>query len=404
MSADGARARYSTAVSAALLVLAATAVRASACDENSLSRRAGEIATLRHALAAQAIDDPTVVTPAVGRDLEALKDQLQALVAERVACAAADPRKASDDVRALLQERVPEQLDSGPSAPLMADERVSAYARRIDFRVVAEVGARPRITVITEIGIQCGRDSLLAVFEPDGDGWRERLRWRAPPYGSIADAHGDLQVRLSPVAADGRWHAAATVIAPWCSSAWSTLHYVVLRPGVNPDAPEPLLERRHPIWQDPDDDAPIVTADGVEFRFRAGSIDPGVHNRAFIHRYQFEGERLVRVRPVAESMRDFVDEWIIAERDEALAWTRSEARERLRSLKADFDAARGETLEFGPVARCRHSQELIAVNRIDRAETWYFRVGRTMEGDTLLDAGRRRDPDCVDLPPEPLSP
>ncbi len=389
---------------AALLALASTAAHAVGCDERQLGQRAAAIATLRSELAAERIDDPTVVSAAVGRTLEALKDQLQALVAERVACAPADPVTVNADLLDALQERVPEQLAVAATARDVADERASAYGREIEFQVAVEAGPRPRITVTADIGIQCGRDSLLAVFEAGSDGWHERLRWRAPPYASIADAHGGLQVRLSPVAADGRWHAAASVIAPWCSSAWSTLHYVALRPGVNPDAPEKLVERRHPIWQDPDDDAPRVSADGVEFRFRAGSIDLGVHNRAFIHRYQFDGERLVRVPPVAESMRDFVDEWIVAEPDEALSWTVPEARDRLRSLKADFAAERGETLQFGPVARCRHSQELIAVDRVDRAETWYFRVTRTMDGDALLDADRRRDPDCVDLPPEPPSP
>lgn len=390
-----------------VLLTAATAARSRDCDDARLARRASDIAILRHDLAAQPIDDPTVVTPAIGRDLEALKDQLQALVAERLACAPTDPAAAKPSLQAQLQALVPDRPDP-PATPdrdpaLDADPVSSTYAHLVEFHVDVEVGEHPRIVVITDLLIQCGRDALLAVFEPGGEGWRERLRWRAPPYASIAAAHGDLRVALSPVAADGRWHAVAAVVAPWCSSAWSTLHYVVLRPGPTPDAPAVLLDRSHSIWLDPDDDVPVASADGVELRFRAASIDLGVHNRVFVHRYRFEGERLARVPPVAESERDFVDEWIVAEPDEAMAWSPPEARERLRALKADFDAARGETLEFGPLARCNRDQVEVAVARPDRGETWYFRVALTPDGDQLLGARPTPDRGCETFTPSPES-
>jgi hypothetical protein len=96
----------------------------------------------------------------------------------------------------------------------------------------------------------------------------------------------------------------------------------VLRPGADAAHPRTLLSRSDSIWWGAGRYGDLkVDATGFDLRWRAESMDDGVHNREWIAHYAVEDERVRRIDPIAESPRDFADEWVRLDWRDAGAWT-----------------------------------------------------------------------------------
>jgi hypothetical protein len=211
-------------------------------------------------------------------------------------------------------------------------------------------------------------------------------------------------VALSPRDADGRWHVLVSHVKPWCTSTWSMIDYSVLRPGATPDAPQVLLDASDSIWWGGDDVGRVhADAHGVDLRYHAASIDTGVHNRVHVRHYEFQGERLRRTPPVAESARDFVDEWIVSDWDAATEWTAAKARVGTRPLHAELHDRR-YGLSFGRVGVCPDGRTEVAMDADTEEAPWVFKVavhGRDYE---LAGISRKPDARCDRPVPEPVAP
>jgi len=139
-------------------------------------------------------------------------------------------------------------------------------------------------------------------------------------------------------------------VAPWCSSTWSEIRYQALRPGPDADHPRTLLSKADSIWWGTDRTGDLkVDAKGFDLRWRAESMDGDVHNREWIARYEVRDDRVIRVAPIAESPRDFADEWVRLRWPEAKAWTLNATH----GLKPLHDALRKQHyFTYDSVRRC----------------------------------------------------
>lgn len=250
-----------------------------------------------------------------------------------------------------------------------------------------------RLGVVARFAIPCGEDAMLIVYERRERHWQPMLRWSAGPYSRIDKAWGSFQYDIS-ADADGQWFVASAHVRPWCSSAWSVIDYAVARPGVAADRPRLVLEDQASLWFGGDDVGRLrIEGHEVEWRFRAASLDPGLHNREHVRRYAIDADRATRIAPVADSARDFVDEWIISPWSAARPWSDPERLAALEREHAEFVARRHSAFTFGATRRCAGDAVEVEL-RDEDGQAQYFRVDG-VKAFTLRSIARKADPDCA---------
>jgi len=344
------------------------------CAEQASRRTAMTIAAphavLRRAVLANVMLDVDLA-PATTMAIADLKRRLVPLVDAQVACFRAD---------AWLDEAV---LDGALASALTAASAVPAITPYAAEKEPPSLRVESRIerdgeflSVVAQIGIPCGSDAMWLLYAPHDGGWRRVLQWSSAPYTRIDGAWEGFQHAVSPRDAEGRWFAAVSHIRPWCTSSWSSVDYTVLRPGADADRPLVVLSGSDSLWWGGDDVGRLkVDARHAELRFRGASLDSGVHNREFIRRYDVSGTTPQRVAPVADSPRDFVDEWIVS------AWAAARLRSHEASATAleraheQLQAARkSASFEFGDTTACADGDALQVELRDGDEQSWFFRV------------------------------
>ena len=146
------------------------------------------------------------------------------------------------------------------------------------------------LAVVATLGIVCGTDSILMLYGREKGRWRELMVRRARPYSEVKGGWADLRFAVSPKDRQGRWFVATVSVTPWCTSAWQGLPYELARPGPAPDRPNVFFRGKGYIYLGNEEDLLLrAEADAFELRHDDSSLDPAVHNRRHVRRYQ--GER-----------------------------------------------------------------------------------------------------------------
>lgn len=363
------------------------------CAELAAQRSAMAIAQPHAALWRAVLSNAMLdvdLAPATTAAIIDLKRELMALVDAQVGCLGADARPDAT----LLDRTLAEALTAASAMTDVAGEQ-EAPALRFASRLEQD---GEFLSVVAQIGIPCGSDALWLLYAPQNGGWRRVVKWTSAPYTRIDGAWEAFQHAVSPRDSDGRWFAAVSHIRPWCSSSWSTVDYTVLRPGADPERPVVVLSGSDSLWWGGEDVGRLnVDAGHAELRFRGASVDSGVHNREFIRRYDVSGTTPLRVAPVADSPRDFVDEWIVSAWAAALLWSNGASATALGRAHEQMQVARkGASFEFGDTTACADDTAQVELRDGDDA-SWFFRVaGR---GDyRMVSVTAQPDPQCIPVP------
>lgn len=371
--ADG-RCWFSAAILGTGLVLLPLGSFAANCDDLSLGKVAmavaAPLAQVRAAVARNTEMNPEL-EPAVADAIVVLKQRLARLVDVQMACLdSAAPAAAQLDA---ALARAAQTLTVRHSASRPADSPDGAEAAVRFTTTTLHDGVL--LGVVTDFDIPCGVDAQWQLFAKSADGWSEALRWTAPRYDRVDGAWWSFQGVVSPRDGDGRWTAAAKHVRPWCSSTWSSIDYAVMRPGERAERPQVLLSGNDSLWWGGEDMGRLsLDTRHFELRFHAASIDPGVHNREFIRRFDLTATPPRRVPPLADSARDFVDEWLISPWSQARHWTAPSAAMDMQRLHEQWQQRRKDgLLEFAPTRRCSDSAVEVTVQSDDGAG--YFAVG-----------------------------
>lgn len=370
-------------------LLSTAGAAASACALDARNRAAaalaGPLATVQRAVAKNETGNPDLDSETAAA-IVALKQQLPAFVDAHITCM---------DTNAMVMQRfehaLAEALHAAPAAGFASTATVQQDALpRLASGMQGEF-----LSVVAQIGIPCGSDALWLLYAPHEGGWRRVLQWTSAPYTRIDGAWEAFQHAVSPRGADGRWFAAVSHIRPWCSSSWSTIDYTVLRPGADAERPLVVLSGSDSLWWGGDDMGRLSVDDGhAELRFRGASVDSDVHNREFIRRYDVSRTTPLRVAPVADSPRDFVDEWIVSSWSVARLWSHEASAAALERAHAQMQVVRKDaSFGFGDTTACAGGDAVQVELRDGEDASWFFRVAGRSDY-RMVAVARQGDPQC----------
>ncbi len=361
------------------------------CSTAAIAAAGRAVRSARAELAAiPAEEDERSVTPAASRRIERLKDRLRDFVRAEMACAprSADPAA----LAAAMAERGGGFVRSGPdgSDPLPPGRHGDTLAYEV-FRVDSHPDM---LAVVATLGIRCGSDSMLILYRRTPSGWREAMVRRSEPYRQVNGGWHDLRFAVSPADAREDWFVATVSTTPWCSSAWQGMPYALARPGPSPDRPNVFFRGKGGIYLGDDGDLSLRAEQGaVEIRNDGASLDPGILIRRHIRRYWVAGESVRRVQPVAESVRDFADEWIESPWAEAKEW--SAGGPGLAAAHSALQAARHGTLGgFASIRACAGGATQVEL--ADSEAGWFLIVRGGAAGPwTVARAARKAAAECA---------
>jgi hypothetical protein len=175
-----------------------------------------------------------------------------------------------------------------------------AYGDLYDIKVSTPVGHPYLLGVTTTMEIPCGRDSSLYLFEKHHSRWRLILAHEANDYSDVSGAQGLFDYRISFASSKGFFVLTANV-NPWCTSAWQSIRYAVLRPGVTADNPQVIINGKETIYLgvDPPPYKLVVKRKSFSIRFAGEAnrtqIMAGTITRERVIRYRIDGNRPVRI-------------------------------------------------------------------------------------------------------------
>ncbi|GAC1632006.1 MAG: hypothetical protein NVS9B14_04670 [Candidatus Acidiferrum sp.] len=136
-------------------------------------------------------------------------------------------------------------------------------------------------------------------------------------------------------------------------------------------------------------------------RVMAGSLDVDIMTRPAIFRYKVVGKSLRRTQPIAMNGRDFVDEWLASDWNDAKRWASSGHREPLHVIPEEMESTWKSTsltrplYHFGPVLVCSQASKQFQVE-LDRdpGSPSYFRIEQGQNSFTMISVNKHADPAC----------
>ncbi len=141
------------------------------------------------------------------------------------------------------------ELASRLLAPLHEAHLVEGFGTQ-SFGSLIALDVRPErgdmLAVVVTLGMSCGSDSTLHLFQGRGDTLRRVLTAAARDKKSIADGQLFLEYAVIPTSAGLQVALAHTT--PWCTSAWRELRYGVLEATADPDRPNAMLKKDDSVW------------------------------------------------------------------------------------------------------------------------------------------------------------
>lgn len=154
------------------------------------------------------------------------------------------------------------------------------------------------LAVTTTIGICCGQDTSFYLFKKNGKQWQLILAQEANGYADISGAHERFEYALAPPDRRGNFFIVTANVNPWCTSAWQSLRYQVMRVSRDADTPQILLNQKSTIYLGvgPPDYRLRVQAKGFSLTFYGEASpkaisDGEITQRKVLH-YAVDGNRV----------------------------------------------------------------------------------------------------------------
>jgi hypothetical protein len=251
------------------------------------------------------------------------------------------------------------------------------------------------LAVKAGVGAGCGTDESWYLYVLAANGWKRIFEdERETPL-----TYSELQV--SPEDGNGSHVVLITGNHPQCHSRFNGMQYRAFR--INPFLPvRTLLDGDRGMDWHEDRNAALTNSE-ITIEFQSCCSEQNLTNRRVILKYKIDGDRTVRVDPVALNPQDFVDEWVHQPWAEMQNWTAKDSRARLEKWHKRFQGDKRRLPEFEFVQRCqRGGSWQIAAAELEVERTYYFLVSESTGGRyEMLDISTKRQPGCAgETPPD----
>jgi hypothetical protein len=324
-----------------------------------------------------------------------LKHALRSLIIAQLAVTPdASAKQLSNTINTVLQ-------NAGTRFP---DDSQGGYGWLYPVEVQKPLPGRALISVQATVGIACGSDSSLYIFELKNKKWELTLSLESNGYEEVSGAQGSLEYVVGN-GPPGPWWVATANINPWCTSVWQSLRYNALQAGDDPEHPRILLSEQRGVNLNFEPAFKLkVVPHGFELIWGGGmELDVDIMTRPLIARYIASGEKFDRVSPYAFRPEDFLDEWV------QLPWIQAQA---LSSQQSNLLHSWHEVLadqknkwqtHFDQVKRCsRNSWEIGLLTEmyegVKRPQTLpeelFFRITELPAGYHVDAVATRSNPKC----------
>jgi len=347
-------------------------------------------------------DPEPYVSDALGKLLTMFKHQVRDLVA-------ANLRINPDQDVSTLEQAVTNQLAAmglvtgQPEWNSGSTEPGCRFPYGAIYKIAASQPSQNIIVVTTSIGVVCGDDTSLYIFERAAGTWRHVFTREANAYDQVSGAQGSFRYAVSPRDASGKYFVVSADVSPWCTSNWQMLRYRAERPGSSPDNPVPIFAGEGTIFLE--DEPFSISATAVSFRLEYAAEfrnDAGRQVRTHVMNYRVTKDQAIRVGPIALAPEDFVDEWITLPWDEAAKWS---SKSNLDSVKSWHESLQpvGKYASLGEISfirECSSRKWQVGMNvenpedfRGKLPEELYFTVAER-DGEYCLERIDTNDPSC----------
>lgn len=192
-------------------------------------------------------DDYDTRVPVAARPLlTQLKQQLFSLINETIQ-AQENQGKAPAQWRAIIVSKLAKVgIKLGYGKEDTRDTYIYGYIPAITFQHPPH---NPNLLVVTTtIGVCCGEDTSLYVFQKQQRRWQLVVQHEANNYEEVSSANGRFRYAISPPDRNGRFFVVTARVNPWCTSNWQGLYYQVMRPSSQPASPQVLLSGHESIF------------------------------------------------------------------------------------------------------------------------------------------------------------
>lgn len=259
----------------------------------------------------------------------------------------------------------------------------------LDISFSRPQGAPKWIQMSTDIGIQCGYDRSVYLFEWRDKRWNRRFTFETDDYSQTEyNPQQEFELEISSPDTRGARLVFVTGLPPACMSVWHTLYIRLYRIG----ASQKLLLNEAPL-ANLGQDGPAYTAhlekNGIRIAYFGRSIDSGLLIRKHVLRYALEGGEVRRLDPIAYSPRDFVDEWLTRSWNEVSDRSEPRITEWHRRLHKEFVNG-----DFEAIQACTKRGELQVSINIDEKAYYFFVQERGQDRFRMTEISGKPREDC----------
>lgn len=306
---------------------------------------AGTVAELRNCRVA---DGETSIPTEIRPLLTVLKHQLRDLISVTINSHVSES-KSLEGLRNAISDELEKQgihSEIRDIVVIVPDSANDSYTYGDIYQIaIHKVDGQPDlIAATTTIGVCCGDDTSLYIYQQTNEGWKLVVAQEANDYEEVSGAHGSFGFAISPSSKAGQFFVVTKNVNPWCVSNWQSIRYEVLRPGMDPYEPKVLLKQSHTIFLGNFSIGVIdIKPTGFTIQFEGRQrLSTSILTRRHVVSYQVQGEQVRRVPPFADGPEGFLDEWFDLPWEEASKWIDSSAAASLRALHARFRLDRTE--------------------------------------------------------------
>lgn len=275
------------------------------------------------------------------------KHEIRDMAAEMLRSEGGGPEAAAH-----AQEKLLATLDAEGIAIGDVPQGGGPYGWLVSVDVTTPPGHPELIAVEPSLSIPYDTDSALYLFRYDR-GWHLIYQREENDYDRIGLALGSFGWEISPSDREGRFLILTTTVSPSPASVWQGLTWTVDR--IVPWSDEPIaIDRQTAVVNIGGESWKLrASPNGYGLTFDSEGIEPGF-TRVRTLQYALEGDRPVRVDPVAQSPGDFMVEWLDMSDEEAARWTDvgpAEVACRRKDI-AEWREDEDSVLSWEPAQRC----------------------------------------------------